>query len=103
MITDYSSVYFDYLLTDKPIGFAFDDYAEYKQKRGFIFSDPMDLMPGFIIDTEEKFCEFIENTERSSKMYRTRRHNIRKMVARWSDDQNCKRVFEDISAMLKDY
>ncbi len=101
LVTDYSSVYFDYLITDKPIGFAFDDFKEYSQRRGFIFDHPTDLMPGLIIDTPEKFCEFICHTNRYDEPYRTKRKEVRKLISRWNDSNNCKRVFEDISAMEK--
>ena len=30
LLTDYSSVYYDYLLLDRPIGLCWDDYEEYK-------------------------------------------------------------------------
>ena len=45
LITDYSSVYFDYMLLDRPIAFAIDDIKEYGDKRGFIFETPEDYMP----------------------------------------------------------
>ncbi len=38
LITDYSSVYYDYLLLDKPIGLACDDLQQYEHKIGFVFS-----------------------------------------------------------------
>ena len=37
MITDYSSVFFDYLLTDKPILTTVDDIEEWKKMTGFAF------------------------------------------------------------------
>ncbi|MBQ9362594.1 MAG: CDP-glycerol glycerophosphotransferase family protein, partial [Bacteroidaceae bacterium] len=46
MITDYSSVAFDYLLVDKPLAFALDDYENYTSTRGFVFDDPLQYMPG---------------------------------------------------------
>lgn len=37
LITDYSSVFFDYLLTDKPIATTTDDIAQWKGMTGFAF------------------------------------------------------------------
>ena len=37
LITDYSSVYFDFMMLDRPIGFTVDDIEEYKKNRGFVF------------------------------------------------------------------
>lgn len=39
LITDYSSVYYDYVLLGKPIALACDDLAQYEGKIGFIFSE----------------------------------------------------------------
>ncbi|MDO5548126.1 MAG: CDP-glycerol glycerophosphotransferase family protein [Eubacteriales bacterium] len=46
LISDYSSVAIDYLLLNKPIAFALDDFDEYKSTRGFVFEDPLKYMPG---------------------------------------------------------
>lgn len=35
LITDYSSVLFDYLLVNKPVGFAIGDFDKYSKERGF--------------------------------------------------------------------
>ena len=39
LITDYSSVYFDYLLLDRPIGFVSSDADSYSSQRGFVFDE----------------------------------------------------------------
>ena len=46
ILTDYSSIYFDFLLTQKPIGFIIDDIEDYSDKRGFVVDNPLDYMPG---------------------------------------------------------
>lgn len=51
LITDYSSVYFDYLLLDRPIGFAVGDMKDYEGERGFTVDNPYEYMPG------EKFSD----------------------------------------------
>ena len=49
MISDYSSIVFDYMLLDKPIAWAVDDMKDYKIP--FLVDDPFTLMPG-----EKLYC-----------------------------------------------
>lgn len=60
LITDYSSVYFDYLLLDKPIIFTVDDIEQYKNDRGFVFENFYDYMPGYKV---KKFNELMESLD----------------------------------------
>jgi len=46
LLTDYSSIYIDYLLLNKPILFVASDFDEYLDTRGFLFSNMKELMPG---------------------------------------------------------
>ena len=46
LITDYSSVAFDYMILNRPIGYTIDDYDSYNDMRGFHFKDPISMMPG---------------------------------------------------------
>lgn len=56
MITDYSSVIFEYVLLNKPIAFFCYDLAEYD--RGFYLKYPDDL-PGEVFRTQEELTGFI--------------------------------------------
>ncbi len=46
LITDYSSIYIDYLITQKPVIFMIDDLDEYNSKRGFVLDMYEELTPG---------------------------------------------------------
>lgn len=52
LITDYSSIMFDYSILDKPIVLYTYDYEEYESKRGMYF-DVRNELPGGSIDEEE--------------------------------------------------
>lgn len=58
LLTDYSSVYYDYLLTDKPIGLVIDDIEEYANNRGLAL-EYKDYVKGDYIYTLEDFSEFV--------------------------------------------
>jgi CDP-glycerol glycerophosphotransferase (TagB/SpsB family) len=62
LITDYSSIYIDFLLLNKPIGFFISDFQKYKESRGFTFEKPLEYMPGEIILTTKDLIMFINKT-----------------------------------------
>jgi len=48
LMTDYSSIYIDFLLLDRPIIFVFDDFEKYQNSRGFVFKNVTGWMPGHL-------------------------------------------------------
>lgn len=61
LITDYSSVIFDYSILGKPLYCFAYDYDDYKKERGMYF-DPEKTYPGGVIRTEDELLDKIENT-----------------------------------------
>ncbi len=64
LLTDYSSVFIDYLLTEKPIGFVLDDMKQFEDNRGFVFKNPKNFMPGKIITSQKEFINFLKHPEK---------------------------------------
>lgn len=60
LITDYSSIIFDFALLEKPILFYAPDLATYYDKRGFYFKYN-EFVPGPILYTPEELFDFISN------------------------------------------
>ena len=58
LITDYSSIYIDYLLTERPVLFLPYDKEAYFQNRGFNFEYD-EVTPGPKPDTYDEFCKEI--------------------------------------------
>ena len=96
LITDYSSVYCDYLLLDRPIGFIVTDIKDYGQGRGFVFSNPLDYMPGFIITTETEFIEFFDDIYQGKDRTKTKRNMLQTAFNKFHDGKNCERIAETI-------
>ena len=54
LITDYSSVFFEYLLLDRPVIFFVPDLYEYRDKRGWYLS--YEELPGQIVTSENELA-----------------------------------------------
>lgn len=61
LITDYSSVYFDYILTGNPIGILQLDKNSYAGGRGFVSDEVAQEFEGINISSLTDFINFIEN------------------------------------------
>lgn len=92
LLTDFSSVYYDYLLVNKPIGFLLADMDVYQ--RGFIEEDPKKFMAGDRICTYQDLLNFILNIVNGKDDYRMERKRINDLVNQYQDNMNCKRVAE---------
>lgn len=96
LITDYSSVFFDYLLLDKPIIFAPFDIDNYlKNDRNFYY-DYNDVTPGPKAKNWDDVLYYIKEALENPDKYQKDRKKINKLFNKHSDKQNCKRVFEEI-------
>ena len=94
LIADYSSVFLQFLLFDKPIGFAVPDFEEYAQKRGFVFKNPLDYMPGDIMKNKEHMYRFLENMAEGRDDYAEKRHRVCDIIHTYRDGNNTSRVLE---------
>ena len=94
LIADYSSVYLEYLVLDRPICFAMDDMEQYTLSRGFVFENPLEYMPGEHISSKEQLFQFIGKVHQNIDEYRKKRQIVNRQVNFYTDGQNCKRVLK---------
>ena len=98
LITDYSSLIFDYCILDRPMYFFADDIVEFGLKgRGFYLDYNLEL-PGIIPASEEELAEKIildlsgnEDNELSVK-----RRAFTHKYYKWLDGNSAKRVYETV-------
>lgn len=90
LITDYSSVYVDYLLTQKPIGFTQDDFNDYKI--GFSMNDIQKYMPGFKIIDFEDLKKFIFDLNSGVDKYAEERERVNRIFNKYNDDKSSERL-----------
>lgn len=63
LITDYSSIFFDFMATGKPIVYYAYDLEEYSQERGLYFD--MEALPGQLCSSIEDSVKAVENALRA--------------------------------------
>ena len=97
LITDYSSVYIDYLLLDRPIGFVIDDVDEYREKRGFVFEPVEEYMPGEKIYTYGQLVNWLESLDIDD--YADKRKHIRDIFHENTDDNSSYRVLKALKIL----
>lgn len=96
MLTDYSSIYYDYTLTDRPIGLIWEDYEAYAQNPGFAVDMEYFMKGGEKIYTIEDLERFLLNVSRGEDVLKTERREIRDYVHCKVDANNSKRVVDFI-------
>ncbi|WP_283109299.1 CDP-glycerol glycerophosphotransferase family protein [Thomasclavelia spiroformis] len=94
MLGDYSSTMLHFLLLDKPLGYVVPDIEEYKEKRGFVFKDYYNYMPGMIIKNQTQFFKFLDSVVLGIDEFKEKRKYSLNKVHKYQDGNNCKRVLE---------
>lgn len=101
MIGDYSGIYYDYLLLDKPIGITLDDFEDYKRETGFVFDDPLSVLAGKRIYNLDDLVTFLSEVERGEDPYLQQRAEMKKTTNVQPYNQSTKRVFDFLNSELK--
>lgn len=96
LITDYSSIYVDYLLLNKPIIFSCPDIEKCKEDRGFIVDDPTLLMPGAIVKTQAQLLKNLSLIIENHDTYKDKRKEMMPFFHNHLDGNSSKRLLEEI-------
>ena len=96
LITDYSSIYVNYLLLNKPIIFSCPDIEKYKEDRGFIVDDPTLLMPGAIVKTQAQLLKNLSLIIENHDTYKDKRKEMMPFFHNHLDGNSSKRLLEEI-------
>lgn len=93
LITDYSSIMFDYMLIDKPIAYFVNDLEDYKRNRGFLVDNLDDYMIGDKMISKRDFDNFILNVKNNKDEYKEKRAKFVKKMFKYKKD-NCQRLLD---------
>jgi len=96
LITDYSSIFIDFLLLNRPIFFLCPDIEEYDNNRGLLYSPLEFWYPGPISHTNDELVQGIISYKDNPTKYDVRRELLWDVFHKYKDDKSSKRVFENI-------
>ncbi|MFT3952376.1 MAG: CDP-glycerol glycerophosphotransferase family protein [Oscillospiraceae bacterium] len=92
LITDYSSVYLDYLLLDRPVAFMMRDFSEYASGRGFVLENPLSYLAGDRLEGAADLSAFISGIAAGADAYAAQRRQVCAVMNAHTDGQSCARV-----------
>ena len=100
MITDYSSIFFDFLVTDKPIIFYTTNHDEYARTRGLYIDT--EQLPGPIYTNINDVIQGIQNE--TYKQYDKNYQQFKAQFCSYDDGNACQRLIKAIfSTTLKQH
>jgi len=100
LITDYSSVFFDFLITQKPIIFFPYDLKDYLTKDRELYYDYNQITPGPKCKNWEEVFEWIEKFKTNPKLYEDDRKAIFEKFYKFKDDKAIERVLKCMKSLL---
>lgn len=98
LVTDYSSIYFDFLLSNRPIIFLAKDLEEYSKSRGFLM-EPYDFWtPGPKVQTFYNFLQELFNSF-NYEYYKNEREIVNDLINKYQDSNSSERIFNMIKQL----
>lgn len=105
LVTDYSSVSYDYLYINKPIVFFQFDKNEYEQKVGSYVDLENDLFGEVAYNVKEcvnKIVKIANNNYKHDDEIQEKVNKLKNKFLTYTDKENCKRVYELIIKKLEE-
>lgn len=94
LVSDYSSIFFDFLATEKPILFYIPDFEEYRRSRGIYHS--LDTLPGPVAVNMEELPKWIKEIDSISMKYTEKYRQQKQWACPYDDGKVCARILDII-------
>ncbi|CNE80161.1 CDP-glycerol glycerophosphotransferase family protein [Yersinia kristensenii] len=95
LVTDYSSIYFDYMLLDRPICFLVPDIDAYGNSRGGFTLEPVKYwMPGAHTFSQYSLQDELKKLLDGQDDYQEQRNMVNNIINFYKDENSSERVFQ---------
>jgi len=100
LISDYSSIYHDYLLLNRPLMYIPYDFEEFNRQHGFLYVY-FAYRPGPAIETLYDFCAHLDLLSQGEDPYMEKRNTLRNKIHFYQDSNSCDRVTTLVDRILE--
>lgn len=100
LITDYSSVIFDYGLLERPMIFYTYDYDDYMKERSGFYLDFEKDLPGITVTTQTELLKCLKNFEKLKKDSQHKLKEFNKKYNALNDGHVCERVVSFMNTLI---
>lgn len=98
LVTDYSGIFFDYVLLDKPMIFIPFEFSEYLNNPGFIY-DYDETTPGYKVTSQKDFITAVNKYISNPEKYLIERKNIRNQFHKFQDGKSSERLLNFVTKL----
>ncbi|CAL29086.1 glycosyltransferase [Staphylococcus carnosus] len=99
LITDYSSIFFDFLVTDNPIIFYSPDYEEYKNDRGFYIKP--DVLPGPSVFDTENLVDAVNKAKINASKYERQYQEFKNLYVPYENGKVTEKLIDTMFSSKK--
>jgi len=101
LISDYSALYHDFLILDRPLIFVPYDYEDFEKQNGFLY-DYYRNLPGPAVETFNQFINHLQKVINGEDEFKKQRHLLRDKIHSFQDGKSCERVTVLIDDLLRE-
>lgn len=97
LITDYSSVYYDYLMLERPVALAVEDFEEFSNKWDLFYSSFDEFRTNYecpYLNTVEDLKKFIRDVAEDNDEFEAARLKARDKFYTYPDNKSCQRLYD---------
>lgn len=103
LLTDYSSIYGDFLFMDKKTIFIPTDIKEYREKKGILL-EPYDFWTaGPKVTTQESLQHELISSFDGEDIFKIKREELKNLFFKYKDNKSCERVWDLIDEVLRGF
>lgn len=94
LISDYSSIFYDFLVTDKPVLFYHPDQTDFESSRGLYFEE--ENLPGPVVTDKEDLGKLLQDIPEACAPYQERYRQIKSQSCARDDGHVCERIVNTV-------